>query len=168
MTPSSSSYLAKYRHSTDYMSHLNINLTNPESSPDTSLHKAKVPTSKILSPNGDEEGNASHGSSQRDNEPETFTTGSTWNRAALKTEKQIISWIMLNLENCLLEFNRNKNGDKDQSPEVLMKAANNAIFDLVEVNSKYRWVLTSIQHCYSEVFTKMTLDERKRTKALKN
>ena len=75
---------------------------------------------------------------------------------------------MLNLENCLLEFNRNKNGDKDQSPEVLMKAANNAIFDLVEVNSKYRRVLTSIQHCYSEVFTKLTLDERKRTKALKN
>ena len=66
MTPSSSSYLAKYRHSTDYMSHLNINLTNPESSPDGSVHKTKAPTSKILSPNGDEEANASHGSSMRE------------------------------------------------------------------------------------------------------
>ena len=50
----------------------------------------------------------------------------------------------MNLENQLLEFNKGKGTDKEMTSESLLKSANNAIFDLIEVNSKFRWVLTSI------------------------
>ena len=73
----------------------------------------------------------------------------------MKTEKQILIRIQNKLEKSLREFTK-----QELSCEEMLNLVKNSVFDLVEVNSRYSSLLTSIQHCYSEIFTRMGAEER--------
>ena len=107
---------------------------------------------QILSPHGDSIEEIDGESSANEKEPATFDT-STRSRSILRQEKKRIVAIEDTLERALLRYNENSERSPGRHEQELKEAADKAMFELINLN-KYRRVLTTVQHCYSECFDK--------------